>query len=30
MLPHLGLLRLILLLLVSALELARHLVDGWR
>lgn len=30
MLPHLEFLRLILLLLVSVLELARHLMEGWR
>lgn len=30
MLPHLELLRFILLLLVSVLELACHLMEGWR
>jgi len=30
MLPYLELLRLVLLLLVSALELVRHLMEGWR
>lgn len=30
MLPRLELLRLILMLLVSVLELIRHLAEGWR